>query len=353
MGSDIKPQSNDSCCFRGGCLHCGYAGRVLAQTRAETDGKIHYAGDVLTFKAQDTVFKMPGEEVSASSFRKDLDTDRADAHAEMGAVKVQVNDAIEASANDASNALTSHKEDFQASFTTQKNKVRSEQDASKGRLTSKEAVLIAKLEALETSLSNKIAAAKAKINAQLDTRVAKAARDIPNKFNAVQSTLAASAASFTKQQAAVLSAAKLKAGKNRPQWIGGRTSWGLWGWQKWTAGERRDFEGNMGHFSLQNGEWRILKQGMYRLQYWGVMLGSSGDGYAQIRVNGGNVLASARIPYKGGYWDGMHVDHIMKLKKGDTIALWLNSNWRTSHPTNQGRASAYNRAWFSFEGQWK
>ena len=198
---------------------------------------------------------------------------------EMDAVKVQVSDGIEASVNDASDAFAAHKEDFQTAFTTQKNKVRSEQDASDGRLTSKEAVLIAKLEALETSLSNKIAAAKAKINAQLNTRVAKAARDVPNKFNAVRSTLAASAASFTKAQAAALSAAKLKSDLlEQPQWIGGRTSWGLWGWQKFKAGERRDFEGNMGHFSLQNDEWRILKQGMYRLQYWGVMLGSSGDG---------------------------------------------------------------------------
>jgi len=329
------------------------ASAQLAAPKAETDGKIHFDGEVLTFKAQDTVFKMPGAELSAASFRTSLDKDKVDVHTEMDAVGQAVNEAIGASTASASSKLADHKSSINTQITSQKNRVASSKDALTAQLGNAEAALLAKLEALDASLSNKIAAAKQQINAQLDNRVNKAAQDVPKKFSAVQSALAASAAKFSKAQAAALVGAKAKAGKFKPQWIGGRTSWGLWNWQKWKAGERRDFEGNMGHFSLQDGEWRILKQGVYRMQYWGIMLGSSGDGLAQIRVNGANVMASARIPYKGGYWDSMHVDHMLKLKKGDKVALWLNSNWRTSYPTNQGRANAYNRAWFAYEGAWK
>jgi len=324
---------------------------ALAESKAETDGKIHYDGEVLTFKAEDTVFKMGGAELSAGSFRTTLDTDRTDVDAEMVAVADATNDAIAQAAAEAAEELSQHSSTINSRLTQQRSKMDSTKDAMTQQIASSEADLIARLTALEASLTNKIAAAKQKLDNQLNNRVAKAASDVPKAFAAVQTALSASAAKFTTAQAAALVSAKSKAGKYKPQWIGGRTDWGYSNWQKFSL-NRRDFEGNMGHFRLVNNEWQVLTQGVYKVNYWGIMLGSRGDGYGQVRVNGQAVFDSGRIPYKGGYWDGMHIDHTMKLKKGDKVSIYLNSNWRTSYPTSQGRASAYNRAWFGWEGEW-
>jgi hypothetical protein len=109
-------------------------------------------------------------------------------------------------------------------------------------------------------------------------------------------------------------------------------------------------EGSMDYFTHSGNQFQVQKAGIYRLNYWGVILQSGGEANAQVTVNDKVVHGNHKVPFRGYYWDSMRVDFIWHFNKGDRIKLKLKANVRTYHPGTQGSAANYNRISFEYVG---
>jgi hypothetical protein len=155
---------------------------------------------------------------------------------------------------------------------------------------------------------------------------------------------------FTAAKTAAVSAMGKKLPNKKPIFLGGMKDWGLWSWRQYALSERNDLQGEAGYFTKTNNQFLVLKAGIYRLNYWGVILQSNGEANAQVTVNDKVVHGNHKVPFRGYYWDSMRVDFTWHFNKGDRVKLRLNANVRTSHPGTQGTAGNYQRISFEHIG---
>jgi hypothetical protein len=320
------------------------------------DGRVGFDGTTLTFAAKDVVLSLGGSETSVKEFRENLDENYASLQERADTTQAQITDAVDDLSATAAADLAAHTGEINTRLSEQSNRVFSTMDVLDEEMTSDEVEILRKLTELEATLTQKIASAKASIEAQLKTRVDAASKAVANKFTPATKAVAAAKDKFSSGQALAVAAAKVKKSKVTPTWIGGANAWGMYNrWIKYELGARKDFVDHQDHFDIRSDHvLRINQQGVYNFKYWGVALAGNYDVKAEVRVNGNSVATFKNRFVYWAYWDSMHVDHTMKLKKGDSVSLWIIANYRAWHPSGGGGRAArqYQRASFEFLGSW-